>query len=163
MSFFDFVFRSIFIGGAATLLLDLWALLLNRLFGFGLPNWALVGRWVAHLRNGKLAHDDIGQASPVAGELRIGWMFHYAVGIVFAAVTLLLGGVAWAKAPTLPLPMIVGLVTVGCGWFILQPALGAGIAASRKPDAARIRTLNIVGHIVFGLGLWLAARAISGW
>ncbi len=63
--------------------------------------------------------------------------------------------------PTLLLPLVVGLVTVGCGWFILQPGLGNGIAASRRPDATRIRLLNIAGHIVFGFGLWLAAVAIK--
>jgi Protein of unknown function (DUF2938) len=162
MSLTDFLVRAIVMGVGATALLDLWALLLNRLFGFGLPNWAMIGRWVAHLPTGKIMHDDIGQALPVANELTIGWVFHYAVGIVFAMVTLVLGGAAWAKGPTLPLPLIVGIVTVGCGWFILQPALGAGIAASRKPDANRIRALNIAGHIVFGLGLWLAALAMRG-
>jgi hypothetical protein len=162
MSITDFVIRAIAMGTAATALLDLWALLLNRLFGFGLPNWAMVGRWVAHLPAGKIMHDDIGQASPVANELTVGWVFHYAVGIAFAAATLVLGGAAWAKTPTLPLPLIVGIVTVGFGWFLLQPVLGAGVAASRKPDANRIRALNIAGHIVFGLGLWLAALAMQG-
>jgi Protein of unknown function (DUF2938) len=160
MTFSELLFRSLVMGVASTALLDLWALLLNRLFGFGLPNWAMVGRWLAHLPRGQFAHDDIGKAAPAPGELIAGWIFHYAVGITFAAATLAIGGAAWAKTPTLALPMIVGLVTVGCGWFILQPALGAGIAASRKPDAGRIRSLNIAGHIVFGLGLWLAALAL---
>jgi Protein of unknown function (DUF2938) len=160
MTFTDFLFRSIVMGIAATALLDLWALLLNRLFGFGLPNWAMVGRWLSHLQRGQFAHDDIGKVPPVSSELMIGWIFHYAVGIAFAAATLAIGGGAWARSPTLPLPMIVGLVTVGFGWFVLQPALGAGIAASRKPDAARIRMLNVIGHGVFGLGLWLAALAL---
>ncbi len=161
MNLTDFLLRSLVMGVAATALLDLWAMLLNRLFGFGLPNWAMVGRWVAHCPSGQFVHDDIGKAAPVAGELTIGWIFHYAVGFSFAAATLMLGGGAWIKAPTLALPMIVGLVTVGFGWFVLQPALGAGFAASRKPDAGRIRLLNIAGHVVFGLGLWLAALALS--
>ncbi len=148
-------------GAFATALLDLWALLLNRNFGFGLPNWAFVGRWVGHLFRGQAMHDDIGKAAPVQNELTIGWVFHYAVGIAFAAATLLIGGAAWTASPTLPLPMVVGLVTVGFGWFVLQPALGAGVAASRKPDANRIRTLNVAGHIVFGLGLWIAARFLA--
>jgi Protein of unknown function (DUF2938) len=160
MTLADSLFRSLVMGVAATALLDLWALALNRLFGFGLPNWAMVGRWVAHLPKGHFAHDDISKAAPFASELTIGWIFHYAVGITFAAATLAIGGAAWARAPTLALPMIVGLVTVGFGWFVLQPALGAGVAASRKPDANRIRLLNVVGHIVFGLGLWLAALAL---
>jgi Protein of unknown function (DUF2938) len=162
MTMLDFLSRALLLGIFATALLDLWAVLLNRLFGFGLPNWAMVGRWVAHLPSGRLTHDDIGAAPPVNGELKIGWAFHYAVGILFAMTTLLIGGADWAKSPTLPLPMIVGILTVGCGWFILQPALGAGVAASRKPDANRIRVLNILGHIVFGLGLWLAAMILRG-
>lgn len=156
----DFIFRALVIGIGATVVLDLWALLLNRLFGFGLPNWAMVGRWVGHLPSGQFAHDDIGKAAPVAGELTIGWIFHYAVGILFAALTLLIGGAAWRAAPTWPLPLIVGLVTVGCGWFILQPALGAGMAASRKPDAMQIRGLNIAGHVVFGFAMYAFALMI---
>jgi hypothetical protein len=120
----------------------------------------MVGRWTVGVAAGKFIHDDIGKAAPVANELAIGWVVHYAVGTVFALATLAIGGAAWAKNPTLQLPLIVGIVTVGCGWFILQPGLGAGIAASRKPDANRIRLLNIAGHIVFGFGLWLAALAI---
>jgi Protein of unknown function (DUF2938) len=162
MNITDFFFRAIVMGVAATALLDLWALLLNRLFGFALPNWAMIGRWVAHLPSGQIMHEDISRAAPAANELTIGWVFHYAVGVLFAMTTLVLGGAAWAETPTWPLPLIVGIVTVGCGWFILQPALGAGIAASRKPDANRIRALNIAGHIVFGLGLWLAAMAVRG-
>jgi hypothetical protein len=161
MTVFDLLYRSVVIGAAATALLDLWALLLNRLFGFGLPNWAMVGRWVGHLARGRLMHDDIAQAAPVAGERAVGWVFHYAVGIAFALATLLLGGVGWSGNPTLLPPLVVGLATVGCGWFILQPGLGNGIAAARKPDAVRIRVLNIVGHTVFGLSMWFAALVIA--
>jgi Protein of unknown function (DUF2938) len=160
MSLTDLLLRSLVMGFAATALLDVWAQLLNRLFGFGLPNWGLVGRWVGHLPTGRFVHDDIGKAAPVGSELAIGWIFHYLVGVVFALATLLIGGAAWAKNPTLALPVIVGIVTVSCGWFILQPGMGAGLAASRKPDANRIRVLNVVGHIVFGLGLWFAALAL---
>ena len=57
-------------------------------------------------------------------------------------------------------PLIVGLVTVGAGWFLLQPGMGAGIAASKRPNPNQARMLNIAGHIVFGLGLYLTAVLI---
>jgi hypothetical protein len=66
----------------------------------------------------------------------------------------------WLQQPTLIPALIVGLVTVGAGWFLLQPGMGAGIAASRRPNANRIRALNIAGHIVFGLGLYASALLI---
>ncbi len=154
---FEFVWRAIVIGAAATALLDLWALFLQRAFGIAPPNWAMVGRWVGHLPRGRFVHDDIGQAEPVANELAIGWIFHYAVGISFAMALLAIWGTGWAKAPTLIPALIVGYVTIGCGWFILQPGMGAGIAAMKRPNAMQIRMLNILGHTVFALGLYGAA------
>jgi hypothetical protein len=150
----EFLIRAIVIGAGATVLLDIWAQLLQRVAGWPAPNWAMPGRWFAHLLRGQVAHEDIGRAQPVANELAIGWAFHYAVGILFAAVLLALWGLGWSRSPTFGPALIVGLVTVGCGWFILQPGMGAGIAASKKPNAWTIRALNIVGHIVFAIGLY---------
>jgi hypothetical protein len=150
------------IGVAATLVIDLWALLLKRLFGLPTPNWALVGRWVSHLPSGQVIHDDIGKAAGVPSELAVGWVFHYAVGALFGVVTVLIGGAAWAAQPTLLLPLAVGIITVGCGWFILQPGMGAGIAASRRPNRARILALNLVAHVIFGVGMYAAARILAG-
>ena len=50
-----------------------------------------------------------------------------------------------------------GVATVAFGWFVLQPGLGLGWAASRTPNPTRVRMLNLAGHTVFGLGLWLTA------
>ena len=153
----EFLGRAIVIGVGATALLDLWALLLNRTLGLPLPNWAMVGRWFAHLPRGRFAHDPISASEPVSGELAIGWIMHYLVGILFAAVLLLIWGLDWAKAPTLIPALIVGIVTVGCGWFILQPGMGFGLAASKRPNANQVRLIGLINHVVFGLGLWLAA------
>lgn len=153
----EFLGRAIVIGVGATAILDLWALLLNRTLGIPLANWAMVGRWFAHLPRGRFMHDPISASEPVSGELSIGWIMHYLVGVLFAAVLLLIWGIGWAKAPTLIPALIVGIVTVGCGWFILQPGMGAGIAASKRPNAMQIRMLNVLGHTVFGLGLYVTA------
>ena len=66
----------------------------------------------------------------------------------------------WASAPTLAPALAVGIITVGAGWFLLQPGMGAGIAASKRPNAKQIRVLNIAGHIVFGLGLYGSALLV---
>lgn len=153
----EFLWRSVVLGVAATALLDIWALFLQRAFGIAPPNWAMVGRWVGHLPQGTFVHEDIGRAAPVPNELAIGWVFHYAVGIVFAAALLAIWGLGWARNPTLVPALIVGYVTIGCGWFILQPGMGAGIAAVKRPNAMQIRALNFLGHTVFALGLYGAA------
>jgi hypothetical protein len=150
----EFIFRSVVIGIGATLLFDLWGLLLNRVFGIPLANWGPVGRWFCHLSRGRVFHADIAAATPFAFEPIVGWISHYLVGILFAAILLATAPAGWTANPTLLPALIVGIVTVGAGWFLLQPGMGAGIAASKRPNPWRIRFLNVVAHIVFGLGLY---------
>jgi len=149
--------RSLAIGIGATALLDLWAIFLNRAFGIPLANWAMVGRWFAYLPRGRFVHDTIADTPPVANELAIGWIMHYLIGALFAGIVILIWGLDWARNPTLLPALIVGVVTVGCGWFILQPGMGFGLAASKRPNANQVRLIGLINHIVFGLGLWLAA------
>lgn len=156
----DFLYRSLLLGIGATAIFDLWGLLLKHAFGLPGANWGLVGRWFCHLAGGTVYHADIAQARPFPYERAVGWIGHYAVGILFAAILLAVASSDWPRQPTLMPALIVGLVTVGAGWFLLQPGMGAGIAASKRPNANQIRALNIAGHIVFGLGLYASALLI---
>ncbi|MFF7707268.1 DUF2938 family protein [Pseudomonas sp. NPDC007930] len=156
---FDFLFSAIVIGAGGTALLDVWNLVLHRTRGLPLPPWHLVGRWFAGMRRGVFVHTrGISQSPPVDNELRIGWVMHYVVGIVFAMALLLLWGTHWAHAPRFFPALVVGLVTVGAGWFILQPGMGVGIACSRAANPAQARWLNVAGHVVFALGMYLSAK-----
>lgn len=157
----EFFIRSILIGTGATALLDIWNIVLKQLFHVPLPNWAMVGRWFNHTTKGQFVHDSIAKSAPVNHELAIGWIAHYVVGIIFAAAVLVIWGIQWTVSPTFLPALIVGLVTVGCGWFILQPGMGLGIAASKMPNATNIRLRGILGHIVFALGLYGTALLIA--
>lgn len=157
-----FLFYAVLLGIGATALLDLWALLLNALFKLPTPPWHLVGRWFAGMPQGTFIHPrGIGQSPAVANELRIGWIMHYVVGIVFAGAVLLLWGVQWVHAPSFGPALIVGLVTVGAGWFILQPGMGVGIACSRAAQPNLARAQNVIGHVVFAIGLYGTALLVG--
>src|SRR5882757_7939146 len=101
----EVVLRAVLIGAGATLMMDAWALLLKR---FGIPsmNFALLGRWLGHLRTGRWKHESIAQAAPVRGERLLGWGAHYSIGISFAALLLAVFGLKWARTPSL-LPALV--------------------------------------------------------
>lgn len=158
----EFLLLSMVIGAGGTVALDIWNLLLHRIFGMPLPPWHLVGRWFAGLPSGKLVHSKgIGESPVVANELAIGWVMHYLVGMLFAAILLALWGMEWAAAPTFLPPLIVGLVTVGAGWFILQPGMGVGVACSGAPNPSIARLNNVAGHVVFAIGMYLAALVIG--
>lgn len=153
--------RIFFIGIGATALLDLWSLLLKRL---NVPtlDFALLGRWVGHLAQGRWAHDAIAKAPPVRGELAIGWLAHYAIGVAFAALLAAIAGTQWLRVPTLLPAVLVGVATVAAPLFVMQPAMGAGIASSRTRTPALNCLKSVANHTVFGAGLYLAAAAIAG-
>lgn len=144
------------LGVGATAVLDGWVWLLHRM---GVPNTglALVGRWFGHLARGRMAHASISKASPVAGEAALGWVVHYAVGAAFSGALLGLVGVAWLREPTLLPALSFGLVTVLLPWLVMQPAMGAGLAASRAPNPWSQRARSLANHAVFGIGLYLSA------
>jgi hypothetical protein len=159
---FDFIFLAILIGMGGTALLDLWALMLKAVLGLPTPPWHLVGRWFAGMPKGRFRHRDGISSSPVIpGELPVGWFMHYAVGVVFAAVLLAIWGVQWAHSPTFLPALIVGLVTIGAGWFILQPGMGVGMACNKAPSPNVARLQNVLGHVVFAVGMYGTALLVG--
>lgn len=158
----EFILRSLVIGIGATALFDLWGVALHLAFGMPAPSWGMGGRWFAHVAAGRVWHENIAQSPAVAGEAAIGWIGHYAVGIVYAAALLALLGLGWAAAPTLAPALIVGFVTISAGWFFMSPGMGGGIAASNADNPWKARALGLVAHGVFGLGLYLTAVLTKG-
>lgn len=153
------VIPALLVGAGATATMDLWALARRRLFGTPLPDYGLVGRWLGHMKEGRFRHAAIAAARPLRGEALLGWSAHYAIGIGFAALLVAAAGPGWLARPTLAPALAFGLVTVAAPFLVMQPGMGAGVAArlTRRPSAARLQSL--VTHAVFGLGLYLAGWA----
>jgi hypothetical protein len=148
------------VGAGATAVLDSWLMLLKRM-GIQTLNFAMIGRWAGHLARGTFVHPAIGKAQPIPGELAIGWLIHYAVGVAFAGLLASLLGTAWMQAPSLLPALAVGMGTVAMPLFVMQPAMGLGFAASRTPAPLQNCIRSLVNHTVFGLGLYLNAVAIA--
>ena len=157
----DYAGSTLFIGAGATLATDLWALARRRLSGMPVPDWGLVGRWFGHMARGRFRHERIATAAPVRGERVIGWTAHYLIGIAFAGGLLAICGLAWTRQPTLAPALMLGIATVTAPFLLMQPGMGAGIAASRtaRPNSARLQSL--VTHTVFGLGLYAAGLVLK--
>jgi hypothetical protein len=152
---------TIFIGVGTTLFFDLWCWGLCKAQGVDVPDWRLAGRWFGHVAQGRLLHDDMAAARPIANEQTIGWIGHYAIGVLYAAVLVAWQGQTWLHSPTLAPALFIGIVTVLAGWLIMSPGMGNGIAASRAPAPWKTRGLQLLAHAVFGIGLWVCALAFS--
>jgi Protein of unknown function (DUF2938) len=153
--------RAVAIGIGATLLMDFWNLFLKRAFGIPSLNYCLLGRWLRHMSGGTFRHASINAASQKPFECTVGWVAHYTIGVVFAMVFVVLASGDWLTRPTLLLALLFGIGTVVFPFFILQPSLGLGIAASRTPKPMQARLKSLVTHTVFGVGLYLSARGVS--
>jgi hypothetical protein len=158
-----YLLYAVVIGAGATAVMDVWTLARKRLFGIPLANYGLVGRWIAYLPRGRFHHSPIAASPPIKGEGAIGWTAHYLIGIAFAAVLLALWGLDWARHPAIGPALIVGVGSVMAPFLLMQPGMGAGIAASRTPRPAAARLQSLITHAIFGLGLYAAGWVISLW
>lgn len=147
---------AVLLGLGATAFMDTVALLKRRLLGIPSLDYAMVGRWLGHMPGGTFIHRPIGNSSRVAGEAPLGWAAHYLIGVAFAWIFLLMVGPDWLHRPTLLPAITFGVVTVLAPFLVLQPGMGAGLAARRtpRPNSARLRSL--FAHASFGFGLWVS-------
>src|SRR3569833_2875498 len=142
----EWVLDAAMIGAGATAFMDLAALARRHLFGTPVADYALVGRWIAHMPRGRFIHRAIAASPPLRGEAVIGWCVHYLTGIVFAAVRLALAGEAWARHPTLLPALAMGIASLAAPFFLMQPGMGLGIAARRTPNPGAARLRSLVTH-----------------
>lgn len=155
------VVKVIALGIFATVAIDIWATFSNKVLNFPRTNWAMVGRWLGHIPNGTFMHDPVSSSPEIKYEDSIGWVFHYFIGVTYAAIYVVL--VIWVLEgdTTLFSSWVFGLVTILSPWLILQPALGLGICAVKAPKPNIIRLQNIVIHSIFGMALYCGWQGIN--
>ncbi len=157
----DYLMYTLLTGAGATAVTDVWGFARKPLLGVPPPDYGLVGRWLSHMLRGRFRHDSIAAAPRVPGERVTGWTAHYLIGVAFAAVLLQIWGLEWIQHPTIGPALMVGIGTVTAPFLLMQPAMGAGIAARRTPRPSAARFQSLIMHTVFGLGLYAAGWVIS--
>lgn len=160
MATFHTIAHVALIGVGATAVMDAWLLLLQQL-GVRSLSFAFIGRWVGHLARGRVVHQAIAKSPPIPGELALGWLTHYGVGMAFAGLLVASQGVEWVGRPSFLPAVAIGLATVIAPLFVMQPAMGAGFAASRTPTPLKNCLRSLANHTVFGVGLYLTAGLIA--
>ena len=155
------ILGAIAIGIGATLVMDLWNLFLKRAFSIPSLNYCLLGRWLRHMPEGTFRHASITAAPQKPFECAVGWVAHYTIGVAFALVFVVLASGDWLARPTLLVALLYGISTVVFPFFIMQPALGLGVAASRTPKRIQARLKSLATHTVFGVGLYVCGLGVS--
>jgi hypothetical protein len=156
-----YIAGAVVVGIGAALIMDLWNLCLQRVSGIASLNFCLVGRWLSTMLLGTFRHTRIADAPKRPAECVIGWGAHFMIGVVFALMLVLLTSGSWLDHPSLGPALLVGIGTVLIPYFVVQPALGLGIASARTANPTQARLKSLMSHTVFGVGLYLSALAWS--
>jgi len=149
----EHLLAAIAIGIGATLVMDLWNLFLQRVFSIPSLNYCMLGRWVRHMP-ATFRHTSIAAAARKSSECVVGWLAHYSIGVSLAAGFVLLMSGAWLARPTLLPALRYGIATVLFPFFVMQPALGLGVASSKAAKPAEARLKSLATHTVYGLALY---------
>lgn len=153
----DVVYQGVLVGIIATIGTDIWALIVKHVFRLPTAHWNLVGRWFGHMPRGRFIHESIAESAAIPHETAIGWTAHYLVGIVYGLLYLGVVRILLSATPTLTSALVFGIVTLVAPWLIMQPALGVGAFASKTPNPAMTRMINLSMHLAFGASLY------AGW
>jgi hypothetical protein len=157
----NYIPASIAIGIGASIVMDLWNLLLKLAFNIPSLNYCLLGRWLRYMPGGTFRHAKITDVSQMPFECTVGWIAHYTIGIVFSLVFVVVMSGDWLESPTFLPALLYGIGTVVFPLFIMQPSLGFGIAAAKTPNPTQARLKSLVTHAVFGAGLYVCALGLS--
>jgi len=129
----DIILRAVLVGIGGTIVLDLYALQMQRMFSVPAGDWKMVGRWLGHMSKCEFVQTDIGQAEPVPGEHALGWTFHYVIGIAYGLLLVAIWGAGWLRQPGIAEPLILALALLVLPYFVMMPGMGMGMAGSRTP------------------------------
>ncbi|QXF34801.1 hypothetical protein CE143_17755 [Photorhabdus luminescens] len=157
----DVIFRILITGIGATICMDIWTLIQRRLLSIPSLDYALIGRWFLWMRKQRFFHQTIANTPAICGERPLGWVIHYLTGVLFALIPLILSSQSWFYQPTLATGLFAGLISLFVPFLIMQPAFGFGLAASKTPVPMKSRTMSLLTHTSYGLGLYLTAKIIN--
>ena len=155
------IMSAIFIGLGATLTFDLWAQFLKHVFKISPSNICLVGRWLRYMPEGTFKHSNIISTPQKSAECTVGWIAHYMIGITLAITFVSIVGNNWLQHPTLIPAIVYGIITVLAPFFIMQPLMGLGYAASKTSNSTQARFRSLMNHIAFGVGLYFFALLVN--
>ena len=153
--------QGVLIGVIATIGMDIWAAVVKHVLRLPTADWAMVGRWFGHMPLGVFVHRPISESAPIPNELVIGWIAHYVTGLVYGLAYLYIVQVVLQSNPSLNSALAFGLVTLVAPWFVMQPAMGAGVFATKTPRPDVIRLINLSMHAVFGASLYIGFLLIQ--
>jgi len=150
-----YIFQGIVSGLIATIIFDLFNFSLNFAYNIDKPKWNFLGRYFLGYTEGRYVRKSLKEDDDVDNELLWGYAFHYIIGLVYGLLYVLFN-LIFFDYPSLLVAYIFGFFTVLGAWCYLMPfAYNLGFFASKSDQQYKILAQNLIGHFVFGTGLFI--------
>ena len=145
-----------FISGLfATIIFDLFNQSLNYAYNIKKPKWFLLGRYFIGCRRGNYYRVSLEADEEENNELVWGYSIHYLIGIIYGLFYVYFN-LLFFDYPSLLIAYLFGFLTVLGAWCYLMPfAYNLGFFASKSDQQYKILSQNLIGHFVFGTGLFI--------
>ena len=149
------VFQGLISGIIATIIFDLFNISLNFAYNIDKPKWNFLGRYFLGYKEGRYIRKSLQEDDDVENELLWGYIIHYLIGIIYGLFYVFINLLIFDH-PSLLIAYVVGFITVLGAWCYLMPfAYNLGFFASKSDQQFKTLTQNLIGHFIFGTGLFI--------
>lgn len=148
-------FQGLISGIIATIIFDLFNISLKFAYNIDKPKWNFLGRYFLGYKEGRYIRKSLQEDDDVENELLWGYIIHYLIGIIYGLFYVFINLLIF-DYPSLLIAYVVGFITVLGAWCYLMPfAYNLGFFASKSDQQFKTLTQNLIGHFIFGTGLFI--------
>mgnify|MGYP001386943247 FL=1 len=149
------IFQGLISGIIATIIFDLFNISLKFAYNIDKPKWNFLGRYFLGYKEGRYIRKSLQEDDDVENELLWGYIIHYLIGIIYGLFYVFINLLIF-DYPSLLIAYVVGFITVLGAWCYLMPfAYNLGFFASKSDQQFKTLTQNLIGHFIFGTGLFI--------
>ena len=128
---------------------------LNYAYNIKKPKWYLLGRYFIGYRQRRYFRVSLEDDDEEDNELLWGYIIHYIIGIIFGLFYVCIN-LLFFDYPSLLIAYLFSFITVLGAWRYLMPfAYNLGFFASKTDQQFNILVHNLIGHFIFGTGLFI--------
>ena len=148
-------FQGLISGIIATIIFDLFNISLKFAYNIDKPKWNFLGRYFLGYKKGRYIRKSLQEDDDEENELLWGYIIHYLIGIIYGLFYVFINLLIF-DYPSLLIAYVVGFITVLGAWCYLMPfAYNLGFFASKSDQQFKTLTQNLIGHFIFGTGLFI--------
>ena len=152
----DLILTGVVVGVLGTLAMDSLNHLFARVGIIVKIDVRMIGRMSAGWARGRFRYRHPGEMEPVANEMLLGYVTHYAIGVSLA-IPFVFGWDILVGEPVSPVwALAYGVATTVASVFLVYPSMGFGVFGRRSPEGIRAPLSSLANHLFFGVGMAVA-------